>query len=199
MTLRTISWLACVPMLALAALQPSAGCGSSSTSGGGGAPADPCFDYADYTGMTPATTFRTDVLPIFRRACGLSDSCHGKANPTIPNQPFYGPPAADPPPSEPEIAAILAGMIDVAAQVPSSNGSSVPEPGGLKIVKAGDPKNSFMMAKLDAVPEGSVFCSTYVCSATSACGDSMPQFGPRLAQDEIDTIRRWIAQGAMDN
>ena len=53
---------------------------TTTTSGGGGAgggAAGACFDYATWDGETPTTTLKADVLPMFRRSCGLSTSCHG--------------------------------------------------------------------------------------------------------------------------
>ena len=55
------------------------------------------------------------------------------------------------------------------------------------------PERSFLMHKID----GSFECELLLCGST--CGTQMPQGQPALSSDKADTIRRWIAQGALDN
>lgn len=175
--------------LGVSGVLSSAACGGSSGSGGSGTVSN-CFDYSSFDGTSPAVSFKSDVLPIFRNSCGLSTSCHGSMNPPVPAQHYLGPANSAGDLTDAQISAIVAGIVGV---------QSVDEP-GMAVVKAGDPANSFMMYKLDADPQdvSSVNCSKLACSTTT-CGTAMPQTGNILPADERDTIRRWIAQGAQAN
>jgi hypothetical protein len=59
------------------------------------------------------------------------------------------------------------------------------EVAGMNRVTAGDPDQSYLIWKLEGNP--------------GIVGDRMPQGGPYLSQAEIDVIRRWILDGAMDD
>lgn len=79
-------------------------CGNSTSSGSGG----DCFDYSSIDLTTPAVSFKTDVLPIFRQSCGLSTSCHGSpTGGSLGGQHFYGPSNSAPAPSAADIQAIM--------------------------------------------------------------------------------------------
>jgi hypothetical protein len=159
------------------------GCGDETNSAAGGAA---CYDYASFNGTTPAVSFKTDVLPIFRQSCGLSAACHGdQAGPVA--QPYLGPPssgAMPPPATDTEIAAIFSANVNADAVKAT----------GMKIVKPNDPENSFLMHKVD----GSFSCDAVTCDG-AACGTTMPQGGTMLSQANRDIIRRWIAQGAKND
>jgi hypothetical protein len=129
-----------------------------------------CFDYSSFDGSSPATGFAA-VAPIFQNSCGLSTGCHGTA-PGTATQPYIG---SDP-------AALRADNIEIDSQK---------EP-GLKRVKAGDPANSFLMIKVD----GTLECDILTCADDQSCGGTMPPQTP-LGDDQKNTIRRWIAQGAL--
>lgn len=163
----------------------TAGCGGggSGTGGSGGAPT--CFDYSKFDGTTPAASFKTDVLPILQRSCGITESCHGDIGMPFKDRPYFGPNKKDMA-TDADIMAIFAGSVGV---------DSYMNP-GMMIIKAGDPENSFLMYKLDDTLE----CDALVCAATKACGTIMPQTADEpLASEERDAIRRWIAQGAKNN
>ena len=64
------------------------------------------------------------------------------------------------------------------------NRQSVQDP-NWTIVKPGDPANSLLYLK--------------VSSNNPPVGVRMPRFAPPLAPAQIDTIRRWIEEGAEDN
>jgi hypothetical protein len=212
MKFRAHTWLAWIALGAAAASGSTMGCssgnsttGSGSGGGSGGGAADPCFDYASFNGSSPKTTFKADVLPIFRRSCGLSESCHGPDSTGVislpPNQPYLGPPIGGKDPSPKDIAMILGGIIDQPAQI-LKGANPAPEPDGLKIVNPSHPESSFMMSKLEAVlnEDGtSTFCSKLKCETAMDCGNSMPQDGPELAPKDTNTIRLWIAQGAKND
>jgi hypothetical protein len=182
----------------------SAACGSSSSGGTAG----DCFDYSTFTGTTPAVTFSTDVLPIFRRSCALSIACHG-SDPMSPGStmsgylPYLGTATTDSAPTAAQLTAIRSSTVGQAAtlQTSSIDPSMMVGNPDMKIITAGDPKNSFMMYKLDGSfptpPDGTeVSCATLTCAAGETCGGAMPSAGPSLAAADILTIRRWIAQGA---
>ena len=157
---------------------------STSTTGGTtggttGAPVD-CFDYGAFDGTTPVVGFKADVLPIFQGSCGISPGCHGAGSP---DRPYLGPPLSDMATAQ-NIADIFANTVDFAA---------FKEP-GMSRVAPGDPEHSFLMHKLD----GLLKCETLACAADKSCGGPMPE-GPKLPDDKLDTIRRWIAQGAKND
>jgi hypothetical protein len=185
----------------------SAACGSSSSGS-----ANDCYDYTTFTGSTPAVSFKTDVLPIFQASCALSTSCHG-CDPTMTPgcttggiSPFLGTPMADGTPTAMQIAAIISATVGKAstAQASTVDPSTMVGNPDMMIVAAGSPQTSFMMYKLDGDPNAAdptqeVTCATLTCTAGKTCGLAMPSGGPQLAQASRDTIRRWIAQGAMNN
>jgi hypothetical protein len=174
------------PFLFLATILGAAGALSLGCSSPADSPAAAaCFDYSTFTGTTPATSFATDVLPLFRRSCGLSSSCHGDPSSTLPGQPFLGPAKSDPNPTAADISAILAGIVGKAAAKDPS----------MPVVTAGDPSKSFLMYKLDGV----LTCSPLKCASDSSCGLTMPSGSPSLPASELDVIRRWIKQGAKNN
>jgi len=160
-------------------------CGGSDTSGSGGGGTSggaDCFDYSSFDGMSPAVSFSADVLPIFRGSCGLSASCH-QTDPGNGAQHFLGTPNSSGDMTPMQIASVL-GIVGKAA---------VEEP-SIKVVEAGKPETSFLMYKIDGLD-----CDALKCSADKSCGTIMPQGGAKLSQDQRDTIRRWIAQGAQNN
>lgn len=160
------------------------GSGDSTNGAGGGASNKPaCFDYSGFDGSTPAVSFQNDVLPILRRSCGLSSSCHGtSSNP--PGYVYLGPAPSDPPPSALDIQAMFSSMLAPAKEAT-----------GMARVKPGAPDQSFLMYKMD----GDFSCKGLTCDATLGCGTSMPQSSPLLSADERNLIRRWIAQGAKND
>ena len=181
-----------VASLAGASLALGAGCGKGGSSGGdggkggggeGGGGADECFDYSTFKGDSPAVSFSTEVLPIFRNSCGLSSSCHGTNPP--PGQPYLGPnndPANDPT------------MEEMTMLVSALDAPSKAEP-TMNIVTPGSPQTSFLRYKLDGVD-----CSRLTCAKTQDCGDLMPVGNTKpIALTQRDLIRRWIAQGAKVN
>jgi hypothetical protein len=160
------------------------GSGAASTSGSGGAGGAgvQCFDYSAWDGSAPAVSFQTDVLPIFRTACGLSAACHGDPNGPV-SQPYLGPPNSAGQATPENIAAIFADIVGVQAA----------QGAGMAIVEPGKPQESFLMHKTD----GTLACEPVACGIK--CGGSMPLGSIPLPKDKRDTVRRWIAQGALNN
>ena len=54
---------------------------------------------------------------------------------------------------------------------------------GQLIAKAGDPDNSVLIKTMTG----------------TSCGPQMPPDGPYLGTDQIDLVRTWILQGALNN
>lgn len=143
--------------------------GSSGTSG--------CVDYsppAGFDATTPTVSFATDVVPIFGMSCGLSVSCHGattgNANGVFLNK-------TDP-------AKIYANIV-------SKAGDELPS---MDFVTPGDPRNSYLMRKMDASQ-----CALDSQCTGGTCESSMPQNLDSLPVETRDVVRRWIAQGAQNN
>lgn len=161
--------------------------GSTSSSSSGDAP---CYDYSGFKATT--VSFKTDILPIFQKSCGLSSSCHSDQTPPAQNQPYLGGKFGDPPLTSTQIGDLMMGIVGAPSEEP-----------GMSIVKAGDPANSYMMFKLDATVDsktGSVtLCSSLKCNSTHDCLASMPQGGPELPLADRDKIRSWIANGAKND
>jgi hypothetical protein len=175
------------------AIVSTAGCGGGSNSSGGSAGsggsggaggAAACFDYSTFDKTMPTVSYKTDVLPIFQRSCGVGGaSCHGDPNASNQKQPFIALPKAMMMTAD-DIKKFRAANIGVA---------SFSEP-DMSLIAAGDPEHSFLMYKLDF----ELKCSKLKCGTD--CGDGMPRGNDNpLAQNERDAIRRWIAQGAQDN
>lgn len=169
----------------------TSGCGGNGGSGTGGAggtvdPATVCFDYSTFDPESlVAVSFKTDVLPILQRSCGLSTSCHGDASAPKKAQPYLGP-NKNTTATPDDITKILAGTVGV---------KSVADP-MMDVIKVGDPEHSFLMYKID----GQTLCEKLSCAATDDCGTIMPQ-GYKEPMDESERmrIRYWIAQGAANN
>jgi len=171
--------------LALSAMSSLTACGGETTGGTGGGSSSggaDCFDYANFDGTMPAVSFATDVLPIFRNSCSVSNSCHQSETASAP-QHYLGPSNSQPDPTADQILAIL-----------SMVGKAATEEPAMKVVEAGKPETSFLMYKLDGLD-----CSALKCASDNSCGTIMPQGGSKLSQDQRDIVRRWIAQGAQNN
>jgi hypothetical protein len=137
---------------------------------------DQCRDYtppASFDPSTPVVSFQNDVVPIFNFSCVFS-SCHGSLSGGA-NGIFLG--GAD-------AKAVRKNLVDVSA----------PELPSMVFVKPGDPRNSYLMRKLDGSQ-----CLLDAQCIDGDCGDSMPQNEQTLPIETRDVVRRWIAQGAQEN
>jgi hypothetical protein len=205
-----------LPLLPLSLLLGAFGfgagaCGSSSS--GSASSGGDCFDYTSFDTTMPSVSFKTDVLPIFRTSCGISSVCHGcdtTADPgcTKPGfNPYLGTSMTQGPPSATQIMAILTATVNAPAGIQTSTTPDAKMVGNpdMMIVKAGDPSHSFMTYKLDGnfptnPTSNDVTCASLTCAASQSCGQAMPSAaGMPLPESERDIIRRWIAQGAMNN
>ena len=161
------------------------GCGGSS--GGatmtddGGANGN-CAPYVVPTGTdltTPTMSFSSDIMKLFNDSCDLS-SCHG--NTTNPQGALF--------------LGLESAMRSDAAQVYSQLvGHDSMELTSMPFITASDPSASFLMHKLDGDQ-----CQFNSRCVGGNCGDLMPS-GDDVALPVAtrDSVRRWIAQGALDN
>ena len=159
--------VALVALAALAGCSPSSGSGSSSGSS--------CVDYAPPAGFdakTPSVSFANDVMPIFGQSCAFS-TCHGSSTGPA-NGVFLG---KDP-------ARVYAAIVGVRGDELQS----------MPFVTAGDPRQSYLMRKMD----GSQCALDAMCTGGS-CQGSMPKNEDSLDLATRDIVRRWIAQGAKND
>lgn len=174
-------------LASIASLISAAGCGDDTPD----PPAATCYDYASFTGTTPAVSFKTDVLPIFRRSCGVAGgACHGIPNNSIAEHPYLGPQLQMPPvdATQAEIDGIFAEIVDKpSVQAPMT-----------MLVATGKPELSYVMHKMDGT-QGT--CADAKCTATKGQCDSPMPLGTDtpLPAAERDLVRRWIAQGAKND
>jgi hypothetical protein len=136
-------------------------------------PGDSCQPYKSGANLTaPATSLRNDVMPIFQPSCALL-SCHSTLT------------AAGLLILQGDAGTVRGNVVGVASNEVSS----------MVFVKAGDPGQSYLMHKADGDS-----CSLTGCGVDGGlCTMTMPLGGQLLPTDARDVIRRWIAQGALDN
>jgi hypothetical protein len=152
--------------------------GSSSASGagtGGGCEAYQVPAGTDLT--TPTVSLQNDVMPIFNDNCGAA-ACHGTAN--TPGGLFLGAESAE----GSDFSTVRTGLVGVAAI----------ELASMPYVTASTPEKSYLMHKLDGDQ-----CLFDAMCAGGSCLATMPNGGIQLPVMTRDTVRRWIAQGALDN
>lgn len=131
---------------------------------------------AGFDATQPAVHFRADVLPIFTQSCAFT-SCHGNRG-GLAGGVFLGTKDNTDP------AEVRNNVVGVPA----------PELASMPLVSPGDPKNSFLMRKLDGDQ-----CLLDAQCKDKSCGETMPRTGDQLPVADRDKIRRWIAQGAKDD
>lgn len=162
-------WLSCVGLLSVA------GCGSED-----GSSAPECY----LTEVPASPSFREHILPSIQSSC-LGNSCHG--SPQRSEADLYLGKRASNPMTRLEISDIVARLVDQPSQ-------TAPE---VMLVAPGDAANSFLMHKLDNTHRAQGF----VCQGGGEhpCGDSMPESGEILCENDRNAVRAWINQGAQDN
>lgn len=118
---------------------------------------------------SPTVSFKATIAPLIEKSCAFS-TCHGDPNTSLG---IYLPPDA--------------------AQIYKSLKGPAPMSFKLDFVKAAAPGESFLMHKLDGTQ-----CGLDKDCVNGSCGNAMPPEGVLSVADR-DAIRRWIAQGALDN
>jgi hypothetical protein len=183
------------------------------------------FDYGTWDRSGAEVSLRRDLLSdapagdgdpplgILRRACNFTSDCHGREAGAA--KLYLGPPgtksSGEPLAlTEEDVREVLRGGQPITLL---DGGQSEPVPRGLidvmaktapgmPIVKPFEPENSFLMRKIDGCFEDlAATCESQSDDNASGhpCGDRMPAASKTLCAEELDTIRRWIAQGAKDN
>jgi hypothetical protein len=161
---------------------PGGSSGGGSSSGGSPGDGSTCQPYvppSSFHPSSPQISFSTEVMPIFRSSCGLA-SCHGsvtspQAGIYLGNTTLAGSASDD--------SQVYANLIDVAsADYPS-----------MERVKPGDLANSYLLHRID-----NDACTLPNCT-TTACAELMPQGSPQLGISDLNTVRAWIAQGALND
>jgi hypothetical protein len=211
-----------VTALSTAALSlGTSGCSSTSSGaadGGSGSGDDGGCGYASTADLTsPTVSFKNDVAPILSFSCGISTSCHGgdPRQDVMVRGLFLGCTASQ----------VEGGTCNATGDVPTlvyqglvgigDAGPDKPlEITSMPFVTASDPSKSFLMHKLDndlCNLQGCVMNNTAVNQAMDVpgsagpnypsnwCGVYMPYQVSVLEAQRRDVIRRWIAQGAMNN
>jgi hypothetical protein len=177
--------------------------GCSSTSGGGGGGS------GSGSGSNADVSFSMDVMPRFQRSCTLV-TCHGSMNDNNPQAPQENLLLGDNTPGSttglpvvPATAAMVyQGLVGVA---------SVEDPKVL-LVKALDPANSYLIAKLNgtlsayltdcAAAPMSCTQSQANCSMSMPCGIEMPSGAspwPTTDMADLTVVTDWVMQGAKNN
>jgi hypothetical protein len=157
-----------------------------------------CAEPAAIDLTMPVVSFRSGVFPLLRIACN-GPSCHGAplpGNGTFPGAELYlGPNLDAPPPDEAAVSSVVAAL-----KAPSKTAPAMP------IVTPGDEDASFLIAKIHGCQnERGLACTQQSTLAvrckSSPCGDIMQPVGEQvtLSTDQKNVIRRWVAQGALDN
>jgi len=131
----------------------------------------PALGFVVVTRVVVPKSFANDVLPIFRGA-GTCTGCHGGAGG------LGG----------------LGGLDGCRSGHASLVGVPSIELRRMNRVEPGKPDTSWLMHKLDGTHEN----FDTQCEGGS-CGSSMPLGQPRLSQGLRDTIRVWIAEGAVND
>jgi hypothetical protein len=135
---------------------------------------------------TPVVSLAKDVGPIFQMSCSIAGStCHGDPNVTQMGRPYFG---------QPDGGINAKTIHDAVVNVTSA------EDPKLAMVTPGSLDKSFLWQKVDN--QQCNFAAD--CNATNNiqyinCGLSMPYSNNALQVDQLNTIARWIVQGAQNN
>jgi hypothetical protein len=178
--------------------KPEAVGGTGSGSSGSGGIEAGAYDGGDPASlMTPTTQFARDVLPILHGSCGFSE-CHGDSRLAAPLV-FLSATSGDTAPVATSGVLVYGDIIGK---------KSIEDP-SMNYVTPGNPTDSYVMRKLDGAlmdiasqcPSDNALYARYGSSYSfaNACGGAMPEGLGALDATSRDTIRRWIAQGALNN
>jgi hypothetical protein len=174
-----VSALACVLAACSSSPPGTAGTGGAGGQGAGGAA---CVLYVVPSGtdlMQPTVSFKSDVMPIFNASCGLTN-CHATTVDKLAPNFFLG-----------DATAMGSDAAAVHDAIVGQNSGELPT---MPFVTAGDPSMSYLMHKIDGDQ-----CHFDAQCVTGSCKLPMPNGGTPLTVDMRDTVRRWIAQNAVDN
>jgi hypothetical protein len=144
---------------------------------------------ADADLSTPTTTFVHDVVPVFQTSCAVGgETCHGDPTVTASQRPFLG--YFDGDGGAAVTQAVRSGLVGIKSK----------EDLLMNLVTAEDPAKSFLMHKMDGDQCTLISECMQGASYRPNCGVFMPyQYPTILDPDTRNVVRRWIAQGALDN
>jgi hypothetical protein len=120
----------------------------------------------------PYPSFRDDVVPLVQESCSLT-ACHASKESNLGIFLAYDP-----------------------AQIYAEFKKTSPTAMGQAFVVPGDPAKSYLMVKLEG--KQADLASKCATSAYPTCGVAMPPDNP-LKAAQLDTIRKWITDGAKDD
>jgi hypothetical protein len=130
-------------------------------------------------------SFHSDVIPIFQQKCAIGSSCHGDQSES-PGGLQLGS----------GVKVLSAG--DILAELVGVKAAEDP---AMALVAPGSPEISFVMHKLDG--DEATFASDCAASPYNQeyprCGMPMPLSASEMPAGTRDVIRRWIAEGAINN
>jgi len=115
-----------------------------------------------------------DVRPIFMTSCALGNTCHG--SPTSAGHVQLGPT------SDIDAGALVASLVNVPSVISANDVR----------VRPGDRAASLLIGKLTGDFSG-------LTCGPSACGARMPFNSPPLPAAMVETIARWVDEGATEN
>ncbi|MGO8991718.1 MAG: hypothetical protein ACLQVI_00210 [Polyangiaceae bacterium] len=176
MVLRASRHFLTLAVLAAAGSATFAACSSNnSTSPGGESDGSACpptyVPPSSFNPASPTESFTTDVFPILSTSCAFA-SCHGSLSAPSGGMYLGGSPAS-----------VYANIVNVqSTEYPT-----------MARIKPGDPTNSFLLRRIDGDA-----CNLAGCTTTT-CAELMPQGGPQLLSTQLDTVRGWVAQGALSD
>jgi hypothetical protein len=128
-----------------------------------------------------------DVMPIFQMSCATSTLCHqGITGSTIPAMSLL------------YLGNGVGGSTDPLTVYVALSAVASHELPSMSYVSPGDPTQSYLMHKMDGdMCQFANDCAVIPASPTP-CGVVMP-VPCALSDSQRDVVRRWIAQGAMNN
>jgi hypothetical protein len=141
----------------------------------------PATSCASYDHVTGSPSFASDVIPVFQLSCNFS-SCHQSGVPN-PAQGLALGPASGQVADQATIDAVHASLVGVDAKLANE-----------KLVVAGSPEESFLMAKLHYGDDATFAACGVDCTS---CGALMPEGNPTpMDQERRDILAAWIKRGA---
>ena len=156
-------------LLSVGLVVASPACSSSSDDTPGTGSKDGGSSGSAVDARRPYPSFRDDVVPLVQESCALT-ACHSSKESNLGIFLAYDP-----------------------AQIYAELKKTSPTASGEPFVVPGDPGKSYLMVKL----EGKQAALSAKCPNNS-CGTVMPPDEP-LAGAKLDTVRKWITEGAKDN
>jgi hypothetical protein len=163
---------------------PNTGPGDDGSIATDGACPDP-YDFVDADLTTPTVSFATTIMPILQMSCSIAGStCHGDMAVTTQGRPFLG--YFDGGTSPAQVWSQLVGVLSV-------------EDPKMPVVTRSSLDQSYLWQKVNNQQCRFVADCRNGTSRYPDCGQAMPYGNGALDPDTLNTIARWIVQGAKNN